>query len=202
MINDLADTLRALLLRELPRSLTTGQISISFQPPDDQFPPQNVTLPAIDLFLYDIRENHDLRSNEWWTRRDANGKAARNLPPVRIDCSYLVTAWPSASTPSPAEDEHRLLGEVMIALLRFPTLPADVLRGRLRDQELPLPTAALQPGHLQSLGEFWQALGGKPKAALNYTATIAVQPFDAVEVPLVTASDANLGPSLPEDAKK
>jgi hypothetical protein len=27
---------------------------------------------------------------------------------------------------------------------------------------------------LQSVSEFWQALGGKPKAALNYTVTIGV----------------------------
>ena len=30
--------------------------------------------------------------------------------------------------------------------------------------------------------EFWQALGGKPKAALNYTVTIGVEPHKPVEV--------------------
>ena len=44
----------------------------------------------------------------------------------------------------------------------------------------------LQPGRLQSLGEFWQALGGKPKAALNYTVTFAVESFEAEAVTLVT----------------
>ena len=88
-----------------------------------------------------------------------------------------------------------LLGEVMSVLLRYPELPQEILQGNLRNQELPLPTAALQPGHLQSLGEFWQALGGKPKAALNYTVTIAVQPFETVEVPLVKVADTELKPS-------
>ncbi len=68
-----------------------------------------------------------------------------------------------------------LLSEVMRVLLRHPTLPEAVLQGELVGQSPPLPTAVLQPGHLQSLGEFWQALGGKPKAALNYTVTISVQ---------------------------
>jgi hypothetical protein len=194
MINDLDSTLRILLKRELPPSLAS-QVAISFDPPDDQFPPQGVTLPAVDLFLYDVRENHDLRSNEWSVSRDSSGVARRNLPLVRVDCSYLITAWPSKGTPTPAEDEHRLLGEAIMVLLRYPTLPGEVLQGQLRSQELPLPTAVLQPGHLQSLGEFWQALGGKPKAALNYTVTIAVQPFEAVEVPLVVASDAELKPA-------
>jgi hypothetical protein len=45
----------------------------------------------------------------------------------------------------------------------------------------------LQPGQLQSMGEFWQALGGKPKAALNYTVTIGVAPHAPEETgPLVT----------------
>jgi hypothetical protein len=196
MIHDLDRTLRELLKRELPRSLAQ-QVAISFDPPDGQFPPQSVTLPAIDLFLYDVRENHDLRSNDWSTRREISGAALRSMPPVRIDCSYLITAWPSASAPNRAEDEHRLLAEVMIALLRYPTLPLDVLQGSLDSQALPLPTAVLQPGHLQSLGEFWQALGGKPKAALNYTVTVAVQPFETVEVPLVKVADAALKPSAP-----
>ena len=82
-----------------------------------------------------------------------------------------------------------------MVLLRYPTLPGEVLQGQFRNQELPLPTAVLQPGHLQSLGEFWQALGGKPKAALNYTVTIAVKPFETVEVPLVVASDTGLKPA-------
>jgi hypothetical protein len=194
MINDLDSTLRTLLKRELPASLA-NQVGVSFDPPDDQFPPQGVTLPAIDLFLYDVRENRDLRSNEWTVGRESSGVAARSFPLVRVDCSYLITAWPSKSSPTPAEDEHRLLSEVVMVLLRFPTLPDAALQGRLQGQELPLPTAVLQPGHLQSMGEFWQALGGKPKAALNYTVTIAVQPFEAVEVPLVVAADSELKPA-------
>ena len=103
-----------------------------------------------------------------------------------MDFSYLVTAWPSESVPDPAEDEHHLLGEVMRVLLRYQTIPADVLQGILVGQQLPLPVGSLQPGRLQSLGEFWQALGGKPKAALNYQVTLAVDVTAPQEVPLVT----------------
>ena len=193
MINDLDSTLRTLLKRELPPSLAS-QVAISFDPPDDQFPPTSVTLPAIDLFLYDVRENHDLRGNDFRERRDSNGSAVKRMPLVRVDCSYLITAWPSQGAPNRSEDEHRLLSVVMMALLRYPKLPDNVLQGTLRSQELPLPTTTLQPGRLQSLGEFWQALGGKPKSALNYTITIAVQPFEEIVTPLVVAADARFGP--------
>lgn len=193
MLQDLDATLKVMLQHELPTPLN-DQIAISFDTPDDQFPPASVTPPAIDLFLYDVRENRDLRSNEWSLQRESDGTAQRSMPLVRVDCSYLITAWPSQSTPNRAADEHRLLSEVMQVLLRFPKLPDYYLQGSLTAQELPLPTAVLQPGHLQSLGEFWQALGGKPKAALNYTVTIAMPPFTAVNVPLVLESAAALKP--------
>lgn len=45
-----------------------------------------------------------------------------------------------------------------------------------------MPTSSLQASNLQSLGEFWQAMGNKPRAALAYTVTISVDPYAAVEV--------------------
>lgn len=185
MINDLDETLSQLLKRELPKGLAE-QVQVSFSAPDDQFPPPSVSLPAIDLFLYDIRENLDLRSNDVYVERKGDGTAIRTMAPVRIDASYLITAWPSQSVSDPSEDEHRLLGEVILALLRYRTIPEDALQGSLVSQTLPLPVTTLQPGRLQSLGEFWQALGGKPKAALNYTVTFSVEVSKPETVGLVT----------------
>ena len=173
MISDLDLTLEELLRRELPASLVS-QVGISFAAPDNQFPPSTVTLPAIDLFLYDVRENRDLRETAPLIERQDDGTALVTRPPVRVDCSYLVTAWSSETSPQRTQDEHRILSEVMLALLRHRTLPAQILQGALADQDLPPPTSVLHPGQLQSLGELWHALGGKPKAALHYTATIAV----------------------------
>ncbi len=186
MIQDLDSTLAVLLARELPTELAE-QVTVSFATPDDQFPPSSVTPPAIDLFLYDVRENHELRNNEWIVERRSDGTTTRQRPPARVDCSYFITAWASENSPNAAQDEHRLLGEVMRVLLRYPTLPAAVLQGSLAGQEPLLPTSVLQPGRLQSVGEFWQALGGKPKAALNYTVTIGVTVQEAeVSAPAVT----------------
>lgn len=173
MIDDLDRTLKALVEQGLPAALAK-QVSVTFAPPNDQFPPPRVALPAVDLFLYDVRENRDLRRVDAQVER-RNGVMVQTRPPVRVDCSYLVTAWASESSTTPAYDEHRILGEVMRVLLRHPTLPEPVLQGSLRTQALPLPTSSLQPGYLQNLGEFWQALGGKPRAALNYMVTVAVQ---------------------------
>jgi len=175
MFDDLDRSIENLLKRELPADLVS-QIAISFATPDADFPPQAVSLPAIDLFLYDIRENRDMRDGEWRVERQSDGSAVRKAPLVRVDCSYLITAWPSTSSPDAARDEHRLLGEVMKALLRHSSLPSAVLEGSLQGQQPPLPSSTLQPGRLQSLAEFWQAVGGKPKATLSYTVTLGVEP--------------------------
>ncbi len=186
MLDDLDKTLFELLKQGLPAGVVQ-QVSISFAPPDDSFPPSSVSLPAIDLFLYDIRENRELRSKEWELERRSDGTALRRRPPVRVDCSYLVTAWPSKASSTLVYDEHMLLGEVLKVLLRYPTIPDQVLQGTLRGQNPRMPAVTIQPGQLQSIGEFWQALGGKPKAALNYTVTVALEPFEPEDTgPLVT----------------
>lgn len=175
MIHDLDKTLKGLLAQSVSE---LEEEDVRFEAPDAEFAPP---LPAVNLFLYDVRENRELRSGEPLVERQTGGTFTRRSPPVRVGCSYLITAWAGD-----IESEHRLLGRVMEALLRYPVLPLEMLAGELspgehEEQAVPLPTAALQAGYLQSLGEFWQALGGQPRAALNYTVTISVQPREPVE---------------------
>ncbi len=178
MLQDIDATLAALLQAEL----AVQNVAISFAAPDDQFPPSGVSLPAISFFLYDVREDHELRSTQWELDRGSDGMVTRKRPPVRVTCSYLITAWPSASAPDPVQDEHRLLGEVMKVLLRHRAIPVTYLSGELAGQEPPLPARIIAEAHLHSLGELWQAMGGKPKATLNYAVTISVDVFEPAEV--------------------
>ncbi len=188
MIHDLDQTIAALLKRELRGR---DEITVSFAAPDDQF---SVKPPAVDLFLYDLRENLELRGNDEFIEAREGLRAARVQPPVRVDASYLITAWPGGggAQSDSSEDEHKLLGLVMRTLLRFRTLPRELMKGSLAADDLPLPVTTLHPGRLQSLGEFWQALGGKPKAALNYMVTLAIDVGEPVVSPLVTGKDIRL----------
>lgn len=183
MLQDLDATLAALLDAEL----SMQNVAVSFAAPDDQFPPSGVNLPAIAFFLYDVREDHDLRSTQWDLDQGPDGVVTRKRPPVRVTCSYLITAWPSDSAPHPVQDEHRLLGEVLKVLLRHRSIPASYLSGELAGQEPSLPARIITEAQLHSLGEFWQAMGGKPKATLNYAVTISVDVFEPEQAgPVVT----------------
>jgi hypothetical protein len=77
----------------------------------------------------------------------------------------------------------------MQVLLRYSKLPPTVLQGSLEGSDPPRRTAVLGQVKLQSLGEFWQSMGGKPKVALNYSITLAV-PVDggSQTLPLVMNS--------------
>lgn len=193
MIHELDRAIASVIDNRLPPM--SPKPAVTFAPPDNQFPPSGVTLPAIDLFLYDVRENRGLRSTEPIRERLQDGDGDRWViakPPVRVDCSYLVTAWPRDTSPNPTEDEHRLLGEVMRVLLAHRRLPLP--EASSWKQDLPLRALPVQESRLQSAGEFWQALGGTAKAAFDYTVTISVdlgEPPD--DAPTVLEKDFRLG---------
>ncbi|MBM0744178.1 DUF4255 domain-containing protein [Phormidium sp. CLA17] len=186
MLHDLDLTLEEFLKAELPNrfgdSVSTTPIAVTFVTPHPEF---IVTPPALNLFLYDIRENQELRSSSWSMTRQNDGTATREPPLVRIDCSYLITMW--TSDLKDFATEHQILGEVMQVLMSYSTLPPTVLQGRLADSDLPLRASVLGQVKLQGLGEFWQAMGGKPKATLNYTVTISMPVnTERQKLPLVT----------------
>lgn len=186
MLQDLDASLAALVEAELG----IPDLAISFVGPGGDFPPATVTLPAISFFLYDIREDLELRSGVWQVE---DGKLRR--PPARVSCSYLITAWPTDIAPNPAEDEHWMLGELLKVLLRHREIPAEYLQGELRDQDPPMPARVTADNQLTSLGEFWQAMGGRPKASLHYAITLSLDFAEPVPAgPQVTKRVLNLGP--------
>lgn len=183
MIRDLSQTLAALLSQpDLPKELRDTRVS--FEHPIDSFNPPD---PTVNLFLYDLKENRELRSNEPIVRRQ-NGTALIRRPPVRVDCYYLLTAWPGDEPGSAgALHGHRLLGQALAALARHSTIPADLLVGQLIGQEPPLPMLVAQPDGPANPAEFWSALGSRLRPSITVCATIAMELFEAEAAALVRA---------------
>jgi hypothetical protein len=174
---------------------------ISFDRPSDTF---NHDTTKIGLFLYDIRENTELRSSEPFIER-ANGVATIKKPPIRLACSYLVTTW--AGTVLTGEEailkQHELLGAVLKVFSSIPTIPASLMmQGELATQPYPIPLATLQGDLTRSPAEFWSALGGKLRPSFTLTATIALMSSEApVSAHLVSTSKlvvASKKPDIPE----
>lgn len=166
---------------------------ISFAGADERYPPSSVQPPALMFFLYDIRENLDLRTNQWDDRREPDGTISRTRAPAHVDCSYLITAWPRTSAP---ELEYWLLGEVLKILLRHRQIPREHLAGELVGQEPPIVARVVAGNQPHSLGEFWQAMGGRPKATLHYCVTVSFDVFAPTDIgPEVLEKVVTIGPT-------
>jgi hypothetical protein len=123
--------------------------------------------PTVNCFLYDVRENLDLRQTDWEVQKKNGSTTARRLP-ARIDATYQVTVWARAP-----EDEHRLLWRVLVALFHHPTLPEDILQGQLRNQVFVTRAVVVQPSQARANpAELWQALDNRIRPALTYTVTV------------------------------
>lgn len=188
MFADLDETLRQLLIRAVP--LDPTEVEISFDTPDREWSGR-LTRPAINCFLYDVRENHKLRAAGWDRRLNgAASTASRSKLPYRINVAYQVTSWARAR-----EDEHRLLWRTLAALIRHPLLPDDLLVGGLRQQPAPIPTHVGQPEHIPAnVGDLWSALDNRIRPALTYVVTLALDPDLVITTPIVLAEPGvNLG---------
>jgi len=198
MLQDLDQTLKELLAQNLTRNWTT-QSGFSFAPPSQDIM-TNGKPATISLFLYDVRENLELRSgvrSGYLPKiNDSNTESGNSKTPrtkiyasTRVDCSYIITVWIKDSGKEHASDnalqEHELLGNIMQVLMLYRTIPSKYLYGSLRPPDgslqppdLPMLVVSFRSGQLQNLGEFWQAMGGKPKTSLNCTITISVPPVN------------------------
>ncbi|MBV9543132.1 MAG: DUF4255 domain-containing protein [Chloroflexi bacterium] len=168
MLADLDETVRQLLTRYVP--LEAGQVDLSFDLPDREWSAR-LTRPTVNCFLYDIRENHQLRAASWETHRQTN-TATRQRGPLRIDATYQITTWARAN-----EDQHQLLWRTLAALARHPVLSSDLLVGELQQQPLPVSTSVAQPDRAPAnIGDFWNSINNRVRPVLTYVVTLALDP--------------------------
>ena len=193
MIDDLSRTLKAVLHDPAFASVfpELNGAEIVFDRPLDPFTPASTT---VDVFLYDLRENLDLRLNEVTTTRVGN-QIVTHQATLRLACSYLVTAWPVGGTDL-AFQEHRLLTQVLRVLSHYPIVPASFLQGTLIGQDPSLPMVTLHPDALKNLAEFWSSLGSKLKPSLTVTVTIAVPVFSDLSDYMVTTHNTSYAPGF------
>lgn len=209
MIDPLDGMLRDLIQSRVPGFI--GPTQVGFLPPNADWKAAVVAAgeERFNLYLYDMRENVRLRSNERQVTQVA-GQATVNMPSPRLDCTYLVTAWsPVAPGPlfDPAREEHQLLYRALAVFMQFrPLVAAEVYSTAVPSGmdlatfsaaapplvEQPLPLQAAFPDVVHEPAEFWTTMKVDSRPAIRLTVTIPVvlaEP-DAV-YPSVTTMLAN-----------
>ncbi len=177
MIADLDETIRRLLIRELP--VKNGEIDIKFNQPAREWSAR-LQGPTLNLYLYDVRENNTLRQHQWQQLGSDDDQARMKRTPLRVDCTYMMTAW--AKEP---EDEHRLLTRAMLALFRFPILPEESLVGMMKDQPFELQGQLARHDRLTNPAEVWSSLDNEMRPSVSYQVTLALDPWAEVSGPIV-----------------
>jgi hypothetical protein len=179
MIHDVDQLLERLVRRD---ALNGSSVDLVFDAPTKDWVARR-SGPAVDLYLYDIREDLARRVPTWEDVRTPGGEVTgRRQPPRRFRLAYLVTAW----TQRP-EDEHRLLSSLLLCFLRNPMLKPGDLGGSLDESGLPVYIDVGQPETQdRSLADIWSALGGELKPSLDVVVT----------APIVISSSAAFGPPV------
>ena len=184
---DLLDSTLAKLINDAP-VLVLPELKAadaSFETPKA---PNTPIHPTINLFLYETKENRELREPTPVTQI-LGGQSFRRRPPLRVDCAYMVTTWVHdlATESLNVAASHKLLGQAFNWLSRFPVIPDMYLQsGGLTGQIYAPPTMVAQMDGAKSAGEFWHALGIPPRPYFNLIVTIAMDLDQQVEDSIVT----------------
>lgn len=209
MIEDLDETIRQLLIAEMP--IKNSEIDIKFDQPKRDWSAR-LNKPTINFFLYDLRENVVLRRHQWEQMpvmpTNGNGKngngnkggngASHNIArlkrtPFRVDCFYMMTAW--ANEP---EDEHRLMSDCLLALFRNPVVPAERLAGSMKNQPYELQAALARHDKLTNPAEIWGALDNELRPSVSFVITLAFDPWAVREESRARTFAMHSGQAEPE----
>ncbi|TBL80778.1 DUF4255 domain-containing protein [Paenibacillus thalictri] len=139
VISDIGLSLVKVLRRALVPELIGHPDGVGLAHPHDKGD-MNLT-----LYLFEVKENTDFRSNEMIDQGDR-----MRFPPIAMDLTYLITAHSASDVLSRSIDEHRMLGKTLQVLHDHNVLKGDDLVGsltgtdgqfRIVKEEIPLDTA-------------------------------------------------------------
>lgn len=135
--------------------------------------------PTVGMFLFDARENTELRATAYQTERGAT-HAVHRVPPRRFDLHYLV----SVVAADPA-DEHALFWRVLVTLAQQSVLPNAALLEGTRFRDVPIHARIAAPDQSARPLDLWSALDAPPRPSLVYVVTVPVDLDIEVTAPLV-----------------
>jgi hypothetical protein len=185
MFHDVDETLRAALIADVP--INKNEIDISFDRPTREWS-SRLTKPTLNLFLYDVRENEDLKDDTPIISRDGNGRAVKQMPARRIDLAYFITAWAKE-----ADDEHRVLGAVLASLYRQTSIASRHFQGVLQETTYEVLARVTPPDELYNPHDIWGVLDNEHHASLSWVITAPLDVFVPVVGPLVRAKELRFG---------
>jgi hypothetical protein len=187
MIQDVDDTLKQLLVTRGKMDETA--IDISFDQPTGEWA-GSLTRPTLNCYLYDIRENVELRSRDFRIERDIqSGQTRRVIDPLRVDLSYIITSWTRN-----IRDEHTLLSRVLACLAPVRAIRPRDAEEALHNQPYDMPVKVALPSEaIRNLPDLWGVMENQLRPAINFVITIAVDLNEVYIAPMVLTAQFDVG---------
>jgi hypothetical protein len=206
MIADLDASLQAFLQGEAVAGSELAGATITFTAPDHDWQATANGL-ILNVYLMQIAENRELRSNERRLRPRLDGTTTLEQFPARVECFYLLSAWNweqavvgVAPAADPEQKEHRLLSQALAILLRHGTFPAKYLVPGLASQALDLPVISAQPADTPgATPDFWSGFGTYLRPSITCKITLSLDLQRDVTGPMVSTASITAGPAAPPD---
>ncbi|WP_017349799.1 Pvc16 family protein [Pantoea sp. A4] len=179
MPKSLFDTLAASEIGEfntsLKRHLHTcfgvpeGDDKLNFRFDEPNYKDASINSPTFHLFMYLIHEDLAIRHSSPTAYLPQSGQFEPDRAFIR--CLYLVTYWEpptkiSATSPQAEPDSD--------SVKNHSTMIRALLKLRKNSAFKKYQLRIIEPEALNSLGNFWQALGDKPRTILNFAVTMPV----------------------------
>lgn len=185
LLGQLQQSLRELVYAQ--GRLHPGEVDVRFEMPIKEWV-DSLTRPTVSIYLFDLRENLDMRVNGAVTPPvREGGRAVVRTPLRRFELLFMISVITTR-----VDDEYAILWRLLNTLLRFPTLPGSVLHGALAELD---PPPALKVGRMiegPSPLSIWSALEMPPRPSLLVAVTLPTDRDDLFEVPLVLSRDLHV----------
>ncbi len=189
MIADVHLAIRHMILNR--GLIPANDVEIRFERPTKEWV-HSLVRPTINLYLFDIDENVDLRQTNMPVMRGGSGASYR-MPMRRFDLRYMVTAFTTV-----ADDEHLLIYRVLATLLRFSTLPPSSLAAAMAmiagregyADEAARFTALAGAGERTTLSDLRSALASAEVGSAARAAMMALIDEPQVTAKIATAEDS------------
>ena len=174
---------------------TPAKPSFHFAVPDDTWKTRATATNGtrLNLYLYDVRENCEMRRSSWDQVELPGRTVALSRPPTYYDCHYLVSAWSSiveSDQASPIPDEHEVLSEALRVLVGNPDVNPTALGiagGGPVFQGAHVYLKVALPDRSFEFNEFWSTMKVPWRLAIVLVMTAPLDLLrDAAPSPLVT----------------
>ncbi len=174
MISLIDEAIKGFLITEASLS----DVDISFEVPTKEWS-GGLDVTTTNLYLFDIRENTELRKNQWEAVRNNNGTITQQRPPAKIDLFYMITAYSTSTQGNANILEHHLLSKILAVVHNHFFIPQSYLTVNFSDI-LPVPEIPLEVVHPKFLDEqggfqLWSAIDQFLKPAIYIKVTVPIE---------------------------